>query len=119
MAGTLLPLRAAGTSSAAYTAGYTPMMLNSAVNTVFTCGQATVLTQWLVLCALAWAELSRSRTRLHSVVLADADDLLNEVLIPQWRLARRQRKSVICTQEHTWSQTLLSRRTHCVRMLDV
>ena len=44
---TLLPLRAAGTSSAAYTAGYTPMMLNSAVKTVFTCTQATGITQRL------------------------------------------------------------------------
>ena len=33
----LLPLRPAGISRAAYTAGYTPMILNSCVNTVFTC----------------------------------------------------------------------------------
>ena len=56
MADTLLPLRAAGTSSAAYTAGYTPMMLNSAVKTVFTCAQASVIPERLFSCAVAQAE---------------------------------------------------------------
>ena len=96
LACTLLPLRPAGTKSAAYIAGYTPMMLNSAVKTVFTCGHEPSGTQQPQLNQSAGCEQRRRHTRLHPVVLADPDDLFNEVLVPVRRLPRRQSESVVC-----------------------